>query len=79
MSTVDLTQEQLENVRREVMGACVKSLEIAASELRRLAEIGPWGDDTIVLASDAMGAVHIARMDLDTLAALGWPANVRGD
>ena len=79
MTTVELTDEQLENVRREMMKSAAKSLSIAADELTDLADIGPWGANTRTRTADVLGAVHIARVDLESLAALGWPENSRGD
>ena len=78
-TTVVLDDEQLENVRREMMKAAAESLEIAAKELRALSDMGPWGAGSKSRTSDAIGAVHIARVDLDSLEALGWPENDRGD
>ena len=79
MTTVDLTDEQLENVRREMMKAAAESLTIAANALSSLAEIGPWGSDTSTLTSTAIGSLDIARVDLESIEALGWPENDRGD
>lgn len=78
-TTITLNDEQLENVRREVMKAAAESLAIAAKELGELADIGPWGPDTRSRTTDVMGAVYLARVDLDSLDALGWPDNDRGD
>lgn len=81
MSTheISLTDEQLENVRREMMKAASTSLTIAAEALHGLAEVGPWDDASRSRTTDVLGAVEIARVDLASLDALGWPDNDRGD
>ena len=79
MTTIDLTDEQLENVRREMMKSAAESLTIAAKALSGLAEIGPWGTDTENRTSDVIGALNTARVDLASIEALGWPENDRGD
>lgn len=74
---VELSDEQLENVRREMMQAAATSLRIAADELNKLADIAPWPARR--LTTDVIGAVRIARVDLESIEALGWPDNDRGD
>ena len=78
-TTITLNAEQLENVRREMMKATAESLTIAAEGLSKLADIGPWGPESRSRTTDVMGAVYHARADLDSLDALGWPDNDRGD
>lgn len=77
MNTVTMTDAQLENVRREMMKAAAESLRIAANGLQELSDMAPWPEET--RTADVIGAVRIASGDLDSLEALGWPQNDRGD
>lgn len=79
MNAINLTDEHLENVRREMMKAAAESLAMAADKLQELGDAAPWGKGTITLATDTMGCAHTARVDLESLQALGWPENDRGD
>lgn len=79
MNAIQITDEHLENVRREMMKAAAESLEIAADKLRELGDSAAWGEATSVLTTDAMSSVNIARIDLESVWALGWPANSWGD
>ena len=54
MTTVDLTDEQLDLVRRETMNAAVRDLRHFADSLEKLATISPWPE--LVLTDDTLTA-----------------------
>jgi hypothetical protein len=59
MTTIHLTDEQLELVRRAIMDQVVSDM------------LSPWPVRT--LSSDAQTAVSVARESLGILDAIGWP------
>lgn len=71
MTTIDLSDKQLEDVRRAMLNSTVRDLEWVAKDLDRLATHAPWPVDSA--SSDAQNAVKMARESLDLLDALGWP------
>jgi len=71
MTTIHLTDEQLELVRRAIMDQVVSDMQAAGRAVAQLAVLSPWPVRT--LSSDAQTAVSVARESLGILDALGWP------
>ncbi len=71
MTTVSLTDEQLELLRRETMTELAKDLRIFADDLDKLAILSPW--ETHFASDDLRNARSIVEETLGTLDALGWP------
>jgi hypothetical protein len=71
MTTIDLTDKQLEETRRAIIKSAVADMEGAAEQMAQLAAVAPWPNGTE--SSDAQNAVANVRESLDILDALGWP------
>ena len=62
MNAINLTDEHLENVSREMLKAAAESLAMAADKLQELGDVAPWRKGTITLATDTMSCAHIAAL-----------------
>ena len=70
MTTVELTDEQLEEVRRAILRSTIRDLEHVGDALREL-EVIAWPAGS--RSSDAQNAVSLLRESLGILDAIGWP------
>lgn len=85
MSTVKLTDEQIELTRRSMMKTAVLDMRHAANEMESAADT-PWRGSTPAATaaradelSDARSGVAMVRESLSVLDALGWPCDETSD
>lgn len=73
LTTVDLTADQLEEVRRAMLRSTIRDLEHVANDLRELEAVSPWPAGC--KSSDAQTGVKLLRESLRILDAIGWPSD----
>lgn len=71
MTTVTVTDEQLELLRRETMKTAATDMETLAEALRRLADVAPWPSQAESI--DIPNMRDQVQESMSTLDALGWP------
>jgi hypothetical protein len=72
MRMIELSDKQLEVIRRAMLTDAVEDMEWAADAVDHLATVAPWPVNGSADA-DARNAVDVLREGLDALDALGWP------